>query len=288
MIKNKDKHYSSETRELVLNLRLIDDDLFKVAGDDIPTCQEMLGTFLGRKNIIVLDVKTQEQQVGLKREIRLDARCLLENGTICNIEVQKNNINDDVRRTRFHNSIITVNNTEKGTEFKDIPNVVGIYISEYDVLKNGQRITSVRRCQKLGEEYVPIDDGELIIFANTIFTEDELEHRDNMSDVDRLLTLFTRRDIFYDERFPNISNRVKYLKKDEEGVTTMCKAVEEYGDRRAKAAEEEAEARGIKIGEELGKKDALLETARNMKAKGFSIEDILGVTGLSIEELEKV
>ncbi len=276
MAENKGKCYSRETRDMVRNLRLIDDDLFKVVGEDVPTSQEMLRALLNDENIVVLQVFTQVQMVGLKREIRLDMKCILGNGNICNMEVQKSNINDDIRRTRFHNSILTVNNTEKGMEFKDIPDVISIYISEYDVLGNGQRITPVRRCQKLGDRYVPVDDGELIIFANTIFTDEELGNRASMSDADRLLTLFIRRDIFYDEKFPHTSNRVKYFKENEEGVDTMCKAVEEYGDRRAK------------IAEARGKKEALQKTARNMKVENAPTEFIMKVTGLSREEIENL
>ncbi len=101
-----------------------------------------------------------------------------------------------------------------------------------------------------------------------------------MSDVDKLLALFTRRDVFNDDKFPNTCNRVRYFKDNEEGVSTMCKAVEEYGDRRAKAAE--------KLGKELGKKDALLTIAHNMKKENTSIEFIMKVTGLSKDEIEKM
>ncbi len=224
---------SNEILKIVLNYRLLDDDFFKEVADDIPTCQEILRTLLEDKSLVVIDAKTQVTEVGLKREIRLDAKCILGNGSICNIEVQKGNKNDDIRRTRFHTSILTANNTQKGTEFEEVPDVIVIYISEYDVLKNGQRITQVKRCQMCGNKYVPIDDGELIIFANTVFSEDELKNKEKMSEVDHLLMLFNRKDVFYDEKFPNISNRVRYFKEEKED-NVMCTAVEEYGKRCAK------------------------------------------------------
>ncbi len=234
---------NDEIRQLVLDLRLMDDTFFSEAADDLLTCQEMLRTFLGDKHLIVVDAKTQVTEVGLSRQVKLDAKCKLFDGTFCNVEVQKDNINDDVKRMRYHTSIITVNGTPKGTEFKDIPGVVAIYISEYDALGNGQRVTEVRRCQKVDGEYIPLEDGELIIFANTVFSDEELADVEEMSDVDRLLMLFMERDVFYDERFPNLSNRVRYFKEDTEGVGIMCKAVEEYAERRCKVVEEYAEKR---------------------------------------------
>ncbi len=264
--------HSEEVFEIVHNFRLLDDDFFKEVASDIPTCQEILRTFLEDKNLTVIDAKTQVTEVGLKREIRLDAKCILGNGTICNIEVQKGNKNDDIRRTRFHTSMVTVNNTPKGTEFSEVPDVITIYISEYNAFKNGQRITPVKRCQQCGNKYVPIDDGELIIFANTVFSEDDIKNKENMSELDQLLMLFNRRDIFYDEKFPNISNRVKYFKEEKKEGNIVCKAVEEYGKKCAK----EAEKRGIE------------QTARNLKAEGIPIEVIIKTTGLNKKEIENL
>ena len=46
------------------------------------------------------------------------------------------------------------------------------------------------------------------------------------------------------------------------------------------------EARGIAIGETRGETKGLLQTARNMKAKGFNTAVICEVTGLSEAEVE--
>ncbi len=58
--------------------------------------------------------------------------------------------------------------TPKGTDFSDIPQVVILYITEYDALHNGQMITRVKRCMDTQEGYVLVDDGEEIFFANTV------------------------------------------------------------------------------------------------------------------------
>lgn len=69
----------------------------------------------------------------LGRSVRLDALCTLGDGTICNIEVQKKNDNDDLRRVRYNASSIVSNFSKKGSEFSQIPNVTVVYISQYDV-----------------------------------------------------------------------------------------------------------------------------------------------------------
>jgi predicted transposase/invertase (TIGR01784 family) len=59
---------------------------------------------------------------------------------------------------------------------------------------------------------------------------------------------------------------------------------------------EDIEKRGIKLGEERGEKrgvnkgvkEGKREDARRMKARGYPVEDIVDITGLSAEEVEKL
>ena len=51
-------------------------------------------------------------------------------------------------------------------------------------------------------------------------------------------------------------------------------------------AKKEAKAEGLVEGEAIGAQKTARENARKMKSKGFSVEDIAEVTGLSIEEIE--
>jgi predicted transposase/invertase (TIGR01784 family) len=55
---------------------------------------------------------------------------------------------------------------------------------------------------------------------------------------------------------------------------------------------EDIEKRGIKLGEERGEKRGEMqkarEDARRMKARGYPVEDIVEITGLSAEEVEKL
>jgi predicted transposase/invertase (TIGR01784 family) len=59
---------------------------------------------------------------------------------------------------------------------------------------------------------------------------------------------------------------------------------------------EDIEKRGIKLGEERGEKrgvnkgvkEGKREDARRMKARGYPVQDIVDITGLSAEEVEKL
>ena len=51
---------------------------------------------------------------------------------------------------------------------------------------------------------------------------------------------------------------------------------------------EKGRKEGIQIGREEGRHEGILLTARNMKNKGYSSEDIAQITGLTLEEIYKL
>ena len=165
-------------------------------------------------------VTPQKSESSLEREVILDALCELGDGTLCNIEMQKSNSNDDIKRVRFHASILTVNHTPKNTKFSDIPNIKILYITEYDALGNGQAVTHISRCQMTADMYRPINDGEDIVFANA--------RSDEENKYTHLLKLFLQKESFDDKMYPELSKTIKYYKDSEEGREIMCEIVEEY------------------------------------------------------------
>lgn len=213
--------FSKATLETAQGLRIIDDALFRLIAEKPNVCQEILRTLLAMPKLTVLEVHAQQLIKSLHREITLDALCRLSDGSYANIEMQKSDGNDDIARTRFHASAITAQRTPKGTVFKDVPNVTILYITEYDALGNNQTVTHVSRCMKVGCDYIPLNDGEDIIFANTFV--------DDGSDKAELLQLMLRKESFYNEKFPAISNAIKYFKDTEGGRGEMCKSVENLG-----------------------------------------------------------
>ena len=63
--------------------------------------------------LIVTDVIFQSSKRNLYgRSVRLDALCTLGNGTLCNIEVQRSDNDDHLRRARYNASVITSKETE--------------------------------------------------------------------------------------------------------------------------------------------------------------------------------
>lgn len=103
---NMEKQLTLEQKkQKVKDLRPIDDVFFEVLADDIPFCQEILRTILEDDKLIVNDVIVQSSERNLYgRSVRLDALCTLGNGEKCNIEVQRSNNDDHLKRVRFNAS----------------------------------------------------------------------------------------------------------------------------------------------------------------------------------------
>lgn len=212
--------FDKEIYEKVKSLRAIDDALFRLLASRKDVCQEILRNLLDDDNLEVIEVTPQDEMISLFRGVVLDALCKLTDGQFCNIEMQKNDKENDIKRVRFHSSLVTANKTPKGRDFSEIPNVKVLYITTYDALSNGQTLTHVSRCQRVQGNYLPINDGEDIIFANTEI-DDDTKHS-------RLLKLFLKSESFYDEMFPALSEAMKFYKDTERGQNAVSEVTKEW------------------------------------------------------------
>ena len=213
--------------EKVKQLRPIDDAMFKKLAESKAVCQEILRVILEDKRLIVNEVISEDSIANIfGRAVRLDALCTLGDGTVCNIEVQKENTDDDARRVRYNASSIVSRFTDKGKKFSEIPNVIIVYISEYDVFKQGRTIYHVNSV--IMETNMVVDDGLSRIFVNAQYS-----NTDN-TDVGELMNCFLQKEIDKN-KFPELSKKLSYFKNNEKGVGSMCSIIEEY------ANEEKAE-----------------------------------------------
>ena len=111
------------------------------------------------------------------------------------------------------------------------------------------------------------------VYVNTEVAEDSL--------ISDLMQCFLKTD-FRDDKFPNISRRMKELKHGEEDEK-MCKSVEEYAERKAKEAAKEAAKKAAK--------EAAKETARKTVEKlndmGMDISLIASVVDMDEETIKQ-
>lgn len=210
---------SSNAKETVMKLRPIDDALFEKLMEDRAVCEEILRVILEDDKLVVNSVIPQNSIKNLQgRSVRLDAYCVLGDGTSVNIEVQKHDSQmDHFRRVRYNASCITANITAPGETFRNVLNVMVVYISETDLFQKGRVVYhEYSTIEETGER---VDDGFSAIYVNA-------EVRDD-STISELMDCF-KQQIVDNSQFPRLSERVQKFKIDEEGVNVMCDIVEEY------------------------------------------------------------
>lgn len=207
-----------EKLEKVRDLRPIDDVFFEVLARNKAVCQEMLRTILEDDSLVVTDVVVQSDERNIYgRSVRLDALCTLGSGVKCNIEVQRSNHDNHLKRVRFNASSITVMDSEPGMKFDDVLELYIVYISEFDFLNENRTIYHAEKVIK--ETGKVIDDGLHEIFVNTVI--------DDGTDIAELMSCFTKKEV-KNPKFPALSSEVKRLKETEGGVQVVCEVMQKY------------------------------------------------------------
>jgi len=207
-----------EKKEKVRNLRPIDDVFFEVLARNKGVCEEILRTILEDNALVVEDVIVQSDERNLYgRSVRLDALCTLGSGAKCNIEIQRSNNDNHLKRARYNASVITARSTQSGTDFEDVLELYIVYISEFDFMKRGKTIYHVEKV--LRETGETVDDGLHEIFVNTTI--------DDGTDIAELMSCFTKKEV-KSAKFPKLSAEVARLKETEGGLSAMCEVMEMY------------------------------------------------------------
>ena len=261
---------TAEKIEKVKDLRPIDDVFFEVLASDKRVCEEMLRTILEDPELTVADVVVQSSERNIYgRSVRLDALCTLGSGKKVNIEVQRSDNDDHLKRVRYNAAMITTRESQPGDDFSKIPDVVIIYISEFDFLNGGKTIYHADKV--LRETGEVINDGQWELFVNTVV--------DDGTDIADLMSCFTKKRV-ENAKFPVLSESVKELKTTEGGASTVCQVMQHY----EKIARDEGINEGIKEGTDNEKKRTALEAIK----LGIDKSVIAQLTGLTIPQLEQL
>ena len=247
-------------KERLQQLNPIDDDFLKKMAEDLAFCEEVIRIATENQSLTVVGCTAQKWVKNLQgRSVVLDIVCEDEAGRLILVEVQKADDDDHVRRVRYNTSCITANITEPGSKFKNVPNVIGIYISKFDMFKSGKTVYHVDRVVRETGEVV--ENGLQEIYANTKI--------DDGTDVAELMYIFTEKDAYDFQKFPKVSARKKQFKESQGGQEEVCDLVENY----AKECAEEAEKKAAKKLFENGAKYELVRAS---------------ITSLSDEELKSI
>ena len=258
----------------------MDDVFFEVLIQQPGVCEEMLRVLLNCPDLIVLDIYAQHSIRNLlKRSVRLDALCHLPGNKLVNIEIQNENNTNHFKRVRYNEACITTLITDPGTDFENIPTVYSLYVSDFDIFKKGKTIYHIQK--SIIETDQTIDDGTLEIYANTVINDGSI--------IAEYLQLLKKTSID-NQKFPHLTEGVKYLKNEERGVEKMSGFLAELLEKEVKKGVEEG------IQKELQKNSTEIAVSKicKMIELGYSKEDVLNLDytneeyALALERLSNV
>ena len=212
--------------EIVRRMNVMDDDFFAKVAEDVPAMEELLSVLLQDKELRLLWSRSQVHlRNSSTRSVTLDAMCESVTGKLYSVEMEKSNRDDHQRRVRYNRSNIDTMYTEKGIDFKDIPQLCMIYLSKTDFFQGDKCLYHIDRT--IRENGCVVNNGVQEIYAN-------VRVNDN-SEVAQLMQ-YLKKTKGEHPLFPKLSARVRYLKEEQRGVEEMCEAVEKYARERAKEA----------------------------------------------------
>ena len=239
----------------------IDDDFMRcLFKDNIPLVELVLRIITGKPDLIITDCQIQKDMKRLvgARSICLDAYGSDTSGKKYDMEIQRKDKGANPYRARYHSSVMDVENLDAGQEFTELPETYTIFILEKDFYGMGEPVYPIERINLATGK--PFDDGEHIIYVNGEYRGD--------SDIGKLMHDFSCTDAD-DMNFELMAERTRYLKENPEGVSEMCKVIEDM------------------LNE--NRKETMIDTAQRMIADGIlTLEKIAEYVGLPLDEVKKL
>ena len=250
-------------------MRLMDDTFMSKCLENAPECIELiLQVILGKKDLKVVKSQTEYPIKSLQgRGVRFDVFARDSEGREYDIEIQRADKGAEPKRARYNSALMDANALKSGEDFAKLRDTYVIFITENDVMGGGKEIYEIDRTirQMRGKKF---GDGTHIIYVNGA-TRSETK-------IGKLVHDLRCRDAA-EMHFEVLKKRVGQFKNSEEGRRVMCKAVEEFGNRRA--AEGKVE----------GKRETMLATAKRMLKDGIlALKDIARYSGLSLAQVKKL
>ena len=239
------------------HLTLFEDRIFKEAAENKEFIQELLRVILDDKKLIVLSVSPQKEFNVLNQHgVRLDCYCKFQDGSVGNVEVERNEDKDDnQKRVRYYVSMIDVKNLKEGQKYSELPNVYMVYLTMKDIFKEGKTIYHVERHLVECNKYV--DNGYHEIYVNA--------EVDDKSEIAEVMKILSTKD-YVNEKFKTISK----VKEEKTMPAEVEYAMEQLKKEYRNEGRQEGRLEGRLEGKIEGRQEGRLEGKQEGRLEGES------------------
>ena len=251
-----------EKKKIIASLTLMDDLFMQVVLEEQACTEYILQIILDNASLKLKEQRLQKRLSNLHgRALVLDCLCTDEKGLLYNIEVQNSSAGAIPKRARYHAALMDTHTLKKGEKFSKLPESYVIFITDKDVLGEGEQLYQIERViRKSGNLF---KDGSHILYFNTARQDDNA-----LGKLAKDLKEANPKEI----KSKVLSHRVASLKEgklDREGEKKMNVLLEKY---RKKAVEEGIEkglAQGMQQGLEKGLEQGLQQGLQKGLEKGL-------------------
>lgn len=220
-------------------------------------CEYILRIIMNDSMLTVLDNQVQVDYKNLHgRSAVLDCVAKSGDGRLFNVEIQQEDEGAIPKRARYHLGLMDMNVLNPGEFFDKLPETYIIFVTQDDTLGYRLPIAHVDRIIK--ENGAEFGDEAHIIYV------DSSKHED--TELGRLMHDFHCKAAS-DMQDGVLAKRIYELKESEEGVTHMCKVLEEI--------------------REEGRMEDKMETANNLYKMGMPLEQIAQAVQVSVQMIQE-
>ena len=162
--------------------------------------------------------------------------------------------------------MMDANLLRKGADFAELPETYVVFITEHDVIGDGQPLYKVERY--ISGSNKKFEDGSHIVYVNGAYRDE--------TPVGKLMHDFS---CTYpaNMHYEMLAERVRFFKESKEGIAIMCKVMEDMRN--------ESLREGMREGMREEKK---LTVLRMLEMGKYALEEVAKISGLSLEEVEKL
>ncbi|MDR1829156.1 MAG: Rpn family recombination-promoting nuclease/putative transposase [Candidatus Fibromonas sp.] len=272
---------------------------------DYVILEGFLTTLLGKKINIQSLVESESNKVSEGDKYnRTDVLAEEEDGTLTIIELQFTPEIDYFHRMLFGSSKAIVEHIGEGTDYSEVKKVYSVNVVYFDLGSGRDYIyhgTTTFKGLHYNDE-LELSSAQKAEFAKLevkdIFPEFYILKVDRFKDIvqnkiDEWVYFLKHSKVRSEFNAPGLEEAVKKLEYSRLSPEER-RAYDKYVDIRRSnrstiyTAKLEGKAIGIEKGEVIGEARGIKKTAKNMKFKGFDVAVISEVTGLSVEEIEKL
>ena len=269
-MKNIENKNLKKLNNFVKNTIPLNDNVFMIFAQNKKFCEEFLRVVLQDKKIKVIENEIQKHlPSAFNKYVTIDMLCRLGDDRLVNVEIQLAKEKGHAKRIFEYISKIKNYLTEKGETYKNIKDVIVIYLTKDDIFKKGSTVyeVSMNIVSDKKEVVSEWDSGFKVYYVNTKGLTNKT--------INTYLKILTDRTTVINKY--KVTSEIKKGIYKIGGVTMSKEMMAILKDERLEGVKE-GRIEGIEIGIEKGRITILLDMVKNNLLSTKDAAKVLGVS----------